>query len=111
MGTICPCCGQKTDALPIETMVQVLSDKAAEIVVFLAKHPGQYVGSAAIARYIYRMDPEGGPLNAPACINQIIGYNRRKMAAMGWEVQSRMGVDGGYRLNVSEAARPEGEGK
>ena len=103
--TICPCCGQQTDALPIEKLVRVVSDRAAEIVTLLARDPGDFVACSDVVRWAYRHDPEGGPLNARTCINQIISYNRQKLAAMGWLIEGRLGPYGGYRLSVHPDAR------
>ena len=103
--TLCPCCGQQTQAMSIERLVAVASPLAAEIISRLMKAPGEFVTSDAIARYIYRNEASGGPINYAACINQVISYNRPKLAAMGWLIESRLGPYGGYRLCVSPQAR------
>ena len=102
---LCPCCGAETDALPIETLVRVVSHRAAEIISILAKSPGEFVSCEDVVRWVYRFEPDGGPLNAATCINQIVSYNRPKLAAMGWRIEGRVGCYGGYRLLVSDEAR------
>ena len=103
--TACPCCGHETNALPIEKLVRVLSDKCAEIVTILTTAPGAFVPCEEIVRWVYRHDPDGGPMNAAACINQVISYNRPRLAAMGWQIEGRLGPYGGYRLSVHPQAR------
>ena len=88
-----------------ELLALVVSDKCAEIVTLLAKTAGTFVDCQTITTWVYRHEPNGGPMNAAACINQIISYNRPKMAAMGWKIESRQGRYGGYKLSVHEAAR------
>jgi len=103
--TECPCCGQAIAAMSPDLLARVVSDKCAEIVTILAKSPGAFVPCVDVLRWVYRHDPEGGPMNAAACINQVIGYNRPKLRAMGWNIEGRLGPYGGYRLVVSEDAR------
>ena len=101
----CPCCGQKISAMPPEILARVVSDKCAEIVTILAKSAGQFVSCEQVVRWVYRHDADGGPTNARTVINQVVSYNRPKMAAMGWRIEGRLGPYGGYRLVVSDDAR------
>ena len=103
--TECPCCGQPIAAMAPDLLARVVSDKCAEIVTLLARTVGAFVPCETIVRHVYRHDPEGGPNNAAACINQVISYNRPKMRAMGWKIEGRLGPYGGYRLVVDDAAR------
>lgn len=103
--TECPCCGQVIAAMPPELLARAVSDKCAEIVILLSKRAGTFVPCADVIAWTYRHDPDGGPMNAAACINQVISYNRPKMRAMGWNIEGRLGPYGGYRLVVSDAAK------
>ena len=103
--TECPCCGQTISAMPPEMLARVVSDRCAEIVTLLARTAGSFVPCETIIRHVYRHDPDGGPVTAAACINQVVSYNRPKMAAMGWQIEGRLGPYGGYRLKVIEAAK------
>ena len=103
--TKCPCCGQTIAAMPPEILARVVSDKCAELVTLLAKTAGTFVPCEQVVAWVYRHDPDGGPLNARTVINQIVSYNRPKMKAMGWNIEGRLGPYGGYRLVVSDEAR------
>jgi hypothetical protein len=96
--------------MPPELLARVVSDKCAELVTLLAKHPGHFVDSDIIAAWMYRHEPDGGPLQAKQIINQVVSYNRPKMAAMGWKIEGRLGPYGGYRLVVSDAAKEAANG-
>lgn len=107
--TQCPCCGQEIAAMPPELLAAIVSDKCAEIVTLLARNPGKFVPLVEVAAWVYRHDPEGGPMNAGSCINQVVSYNRPKMRAMGWDIVGRLGPYGGYKLQVHENARTSRE--
>ncbi len=100
-----PCCGHETNAMSLDRLVRVLSAKCAEIVTILNTAPGEFVACENIVRWVYRHDPDGGPMNAASCINQVISYNRPRLAAMGWQIEGRLGPYGGYRLSVHPEAR------
>jgi hypothetical protein len=103
--TECPCCGQPTQAVPIETMVAVVSPLLAEMVQILSKTPGQFVLTDQIASYIWRRDRDGGPENFAVCIASLVARNRQRLRALGWDVEGRLGRLGGYRIIVSHEAR------
>lgn len=104
--TLCPCCGQKTNAVKLETLIEVVSPTFAEMVSLLAKTPGKFVPTDQIARWVWRRDPNGGPENANVCLSNLLSYNRRKLKALGYIVEGRLGRYGGYRLCIVQEAAP-----
>lgn len=101
--TPCPCCGQMTEAVRLETLVAVVSPMFAEMVDLLAKTPGRFVSTDRIATYVWRRDPNGGPINANVCLANLLSYNRRKLKALGYRIEGRLGRYGGYRLCIEQA--------
>lgn len=100
----CPCCGQMTEAVRLETLVAVVSPTFSEMIELLAKTPGQFVPTDRIAAHVWRRDPNGGPLNANVCLSNLLAYNRRKLKALGYRIDGRMGRHGGYRLCIEQVS-------
>lgn len=94
----CPCCGQPTRSVPVETMTTFLSPIMSEMVLRLSREPGSFVLTSDLAYYIWRREPTGGPENAGICISSAVARNRARLRAMGWDIESRIGQPGGYRL-------------
>ena len=103
--TACPCCGQQTKAAKVETLVAVVSPVFAEMVTLLATKPGEFFDTDQVARHIWRNYSDGGPLNAGTSITNLVAYNKRRLKALGYDVQGRLGRYGGYRLVITEDAR------
>ena len=100
--TPCPCCGQPTEAVRLETLIAVVSPVFAEMVELLSKTPGQFVPTEKIASYVWRRNSDGGPLNANICLSNLLSYNRRKLKALGYRIEGRLGRYGGYRLCIEQ---------
>lgn len=96
----CPCCGHPTNAMPVEKLAAVVSPLLAEMVGLLIKSPGEFVRTDRIADHIWRRDPNVGPVNFGVCISSLIARNRQRLHAIGWDVQSRIGSPGGYRIVI-----------
>lgn len=82
----------------------LLSPIVAEVVGCLSKRPGEFVRTSDIAAQVWRRDPNGGPENFGICISSAIARNRHRLQALGWEIESRFGQPGGYRLRIIEEA-------
>lgn len=110
MKVECPCCGSPTNALPFEVLVEVVTPVMAEVLEVLNRRPGTYVSASDISDHVYRRNSDGGPEAAEQSVTNVISYNRRKVAALGWAIQGKLGPGGGYRLVISENARISGKG-
>lgn len=101
--TICPCCGQELPAgfvAPREELVGRLQTSSwvfRAIVQRLAWRPGLKITCAELADYVYRDDPEGGPVRATDSIKEIVSRYRHELEPLGWALRSRRG----YWLEVS----------
>ncbi|WP_164743056.1 winged helix-turn-helix domain-containing protein [Mesorhizobium sp. Z1-4] len=102
--TRCPCCGQELPAgyvAPREELAGRLNTDSPvfhSIVRRLAWRPGLFVGTAELVDYVYRDDPDGGPLDANKCIQIAITRYRQQLEPLGWEIKTRFGR--GYRLMI-----------
>jgi polyhydroxyalkanoate synthesis regulator protein len=97
---ICPCCGQTTDAVTIEQLARIVSPTMGALVRCFQAQPGEFITSSVLAARVYQHDKEGGPDYPGSSLNQLITYNRKKLRANGYDIESRMGRNGGYRLIV-----------
>lgn len=98
MDTKCPCCGQSVESFDPDKLIAIVSPVMAEMIEALLKRPGQYVSTDELARYIWRRDSNGGPANPAVSIWNLVAFNKRRLAALGWAVKSRTGRYGGYML-------------
>jgi DNA-binding response OmpR family regulator len=95
----CPCCGQPIEAT-LENALEAMPPMMRDIVAFLARRRGAVVPSEDIVDYVYRDDPDGGPLWATTTVKVIIHRYRPKLQAFGWTVKGQSGQAGGYSLKV-----------
>lgn len=102
--TSCPCCGQPTQAIDLATLAKVVSPTMGEMVDLLSSKPGAFFSSDEIARHIWRRTPHGGPEFLPSTIANMVNYNKRRLRALGWDIEGRLGRHGGYRLVIRKEA-------
>lgn len=103
--SVCPCCGAETEAYPASRVAEIVSPIMGEIVSRLMRKPGEFIPTREIAAFVYRNDPNGGPDNPSVNIANAIQFNRRRLAALGWSIEGRLGFHGGYRVVVSSVVR------
>lgn len=101
----CPCCGNwlPDGVVPREELAGLLlaaggNPTFARIVRRLARRPGHAVSGRDLADYLYRDDPDGGPLEAQEVISQIVCRHRNALRPYGWVLKSR--AWSGYWLAV-----------
>ena len=100
----CPCCGQETKAIDLVTLAKIVSPTMGEMVDLLASQPGQFFTREQIARHIWRRTPEGGPEFLSSTVANMVNYNKRRLHALGWDIEGRLGSHGGYRLVMRSEA-------
>lgn len=99
----CPCCKAPMPAgvVPREELAGRLDCSSPiflRVVSRLAWRPGQTVEWQALADYVWRDDPDGGPLRARSTIYSCIDNHRAKLHPLGWKIETRWGV--GFRLEL-----------
>lgn len=98
--TPCPCCGAPVEADPLAEAMRAVTPPMREIVGYLARRPGEAVPRMELAGWVYRDDPNGGPLNAEAAVGMVVRRNRHHLRAHGFDVFARVGPGGGYELRA-----------
>ena len=76
------------------------------IVTFLAHTPNRRFTAGEICDFVYRNDPNGGPLNAVNLVTVHVHRHRHRVPE-GWRLSSQM-TDGvnGYAMVATDAPKP-----
>ncbi len=74
------------------------------MVALLATKPGEFFTREQIAAYVYRRTPDGGPQFLSSSVKNVINYNKSRLRALGWDIEGRLGLYGGYRLVIIKEA-------
>lgn len=94
----CPCCGAPIDSAPLSAVMAEVTPVMAEVLTVLKRNPWEYTSGEDLARWVYRNDPNGGPVLAEKSISVVVHVNRPRLKALGWTINGRQGRGGGYRL-------------
>jgi hypothetical protein len=102
----CPCCGAPVEADPLAEALRAVTPTMREIVGFLASRTGRLTSARELAGWVYRDDPNGGPLYDETSIAEVVRYNRPRLRATGWDVFGVRGRGNGYELRAYRSNQP-----